>query len=110
MVSSPALDDAVNLQARQALNQFRDGEALNADLIAGAQAIEHPEITRYGTLLAWARHVGPLEAEAAHPGDLWRKRIPIAHDFFVRSDASQSLDVDRQEALSKMYRLDVQSA
>ena len=31
---------------------------LNAALIAAAQAVEHYEITRYGTLVAWARLLG----------------------------------------------------
>ena len=31
---------------------------LNAALIAAAQAVEHYEITRYGTLVAWARMLG----------------------------------------------------
>ena len=32
-------------------------------LIAAAQAVEHYEITRYGTLLAWAKQLGLSEAE-----------------------------------------------
>ncbi len=32
-------------------------------MIAAAQAIEHYEITRYGTLLAWAKQLGLSEAE-----------------------------------------------
>ncbi len=31
---------------------------LNAALIAAAQAVEHYEITRYGTLVAWAKALG----------------------------------------------------
>ncbi len=31
---------------------------LNAALIAAAQAVEHYEITRYGTLVAWAKLLG----------------------------------------------------
>jgi ferritin-like metal-binding protein YciE len=31
---------------------------LNAALIAAAQAVEHYEITRYGTLVAWAKLIG----------------------------------------------------
>lgn len=40
-------------EGQEVLDEFRDGEALDAGLIAAAQAIEHYEITRYGTLLAW---------------------------------------------------------
>ena len=44
-------------------SQFQGGEALDAGLIAAAQAVEHYEITRYGTLLAWAKQLGLSEAE-----------------------------------------------
>ena len=50
-------------EGQEVLDEFRDGEALDAGLIAAAQAIEHYEITRYGTLLAWAKQLGLSEAE-----------------------------------------------
>jgi len=43
--------------------QFSGGDALDTALIAGAQAVEHYEIARYGTLLACARHLGPSEVQ-----------------------------------------------
>jgi ferritin-like metal-binding protein YciE len=36
--------------------------ALNAGLIAAAQAVEHYEIARYGTLREWAKELGHTEA------------------------------------------------
>ena len=50
-------------EGQEVLEEFRDGEALDAGLIAAAQAVEHYEITRYGTLLAWAKQLGLSEAE-----------------------------------------------
>jgi ferritin-like metal-binding protein YciE len=50
-------------ESQTILQEFRDGEALDAGLIAAAQAVEHYEITRYGTLLAWAKQLGLAEAE-----------------------------------------------
>src|SRR4028119_279302 len=50
-------------EGQEILSEFREGEALDAGLIAAAQAIEHYEITRYGTLLAWAEQLGLSEAE-----------------------------------------------
>jgi ferritin-like metal-binding protein YciE len=50
-------------EGKEILQEFRDGEALDAGLIAAAQAVEHYEITRYGTLLAWAKQLGLTEAE-----------------------------------------------
>jgi ferritin-like metal-binding protein YciE len=50
-------------EGQEILQEFKDGEALDAGLIAAAQAVEHYEITRYGTLLAWAKQLGLTEAE-----------------------------------------------
>ncbi len=38
------------------------GKALGASLIAAAQAVEHYEIARYGTLRQWAKELGNQEA------------------------------------------------
>src|SRR3954447_22158207 len=50
-------------EGQEILEAFEGGEALDAGLIAAAQAVEHYEITRYGTLLAWAKQLGLSEAE-----------------------------------------------
>jgi ferritin-like metal-binding protein YciE len=44
------------------LAEFKGGEAAEAALIAVAQAIEHYEIARYGTLKAWAEQLDLAEA------------------------------------------------
>jgi ferritin-like metal-binding protein YciE len=36
------------------MEEFADGPALDAGLIAAAQAVEHYEIARYGALRSWA--------------------------------------------------------
>jgi ferritin-like metal-binding protein YciE len=41
-----------------------EDEVLDAGLVASAQAVEHYEMARYGTLLAWASEMG--HAEVAH--------------------------------------------
>src|SRR5205823_5490945 len=38
-------------------------EAAQSEELRAAQAVEHYEITRYGTLLAWAKQLGLSEAE-----------------------------------------------
>ena len=50
-------------EGEEVLEEFKGGDALDAGLIAAAQAVEHYEITRYGTLLAWAKQLGLSEAE-----------------------------------------------
>ena len=50
-------------EGEEVISEFSGGEALDAGLIAAAQAVEHYEITRYGTLLAWAKQLELSEAE-----------------------------------------------
>ena len=40
------------------MEAFKGAEALDAGLAASAQAVEHYEIARYGTLKTWARQLG----------------------------------------------------
>jgi len=44
------------------MEDYADSPALDAGLVASAQAVEHYEITRYGTLKAWAQQLGHKEA------------------------------------------------
>jgi len=41
-----------------------DEDVLDAALVAAAQAVEHYEITRYGTLIAWAEELGRSDCAA----------------------------------------------
>jgi ferritin-like metal-binding protein YciE len=49
-------------EAKDIMKEFKDSPALDAGLIASAQAVEHYEIARYGTLKAWAQEMGLEEA------------------------------------------------
>jgi ferritin-like metal-binding protein YciE len=49
-------------EGEEVMSEFAGGDALDAGLIAAAQAVEHYEISRYGTLLAWARQLDFSEA------------------------------------------------
>ena len=49
-------------EAREVIDDFKGAEALDAGLVASAQAVEHYEIARYGALKAWARRLGLDEA------------------------------------------------
>jgi ferritin-like metal-binding protein YciE len=40
------------------MEEFKGSAALDAGLISSAQAVEHYEIARYGTLIAWANQLG----------------------------------------------------
>jgi ferritin-like metal-binding protein YciE len=53
----PAIDGILD-EANDIASEVDDKMVLNAALIAAAQAVEHYEITRYGTLVAWAKLLG----------------------------------------------------
>ena len=45
-------------EAEDVAGEVADKTVLDAALIAAAQAVEHYEITRYGSLVAWAKQLG----------------------------------------------------
>ena len=56
-VDCPAIDGIIE-EANETAGDIADKEVLDAALLAAAQAVEHYEITRYGTLVAWAKQLG----------------------------------------------------
>jgi ferritin-like metal-binding protein YciE len=56
-VDCPAIDGIIE-EADDIAGEVDDKDVLNAALAAAAQAVEHYEITRYGTLIAWAKRLG----------------------------------------------------
>jgi ferritin-like metal-binding protein YciE len=57
--------DAINGildEGKEIMTEFKGSPALDAGLIAAAQAVEHYEISRYGTLKTWAEELGLTEA------------------------------------------------
>ena len=49
-------------EGKEVMAEFDDSPALDAGLLAGAQAVEHYEISRYGTLMTWANELGYKDA------------------------------------------------
>ena len=56
-VTCPAIDGIID-EAKEIASEVSDKNVLDAALLAAAQAVEHYEITRYGTLIAWAKQLG----------------------------------------------------
>ena len=56
-VNCPVIDGLVE-EAEEIMSDADDPEVLDAALLSAAQAVEHYEITRYGTLAAWAKQLG----------------------------------------------------
>ena len=49
-------------EAEEIMGEVDDPDTLDAAMVASAQAVEHYEITRYGTLVAWAKQLGHADA------------------------------------------------
>jgi ferritin-like metal-binding protein YciE len=45
-------------EGQEVMKEYKGKAALDAGLIAAAQAVEHYEISRYGTLKTWAQELG----------------------------------------------------
>ena len=56
----PAIDGIIK-EANEVAGEVADKSVLDAAIIASAQAVEHYEICRYGTLIAWAEELGHEE-------------------------------------------------
>jgi ferritin-like metal-binding protein YciE len=56
-VDCPAIDGIID-ESDEIAGEVADKKVLDAALIAAAQAVEHYEMTRYGTLIAWAQQLG----------------------------------------------------
>jgi ferritin-like metal-binding protein YciE len=53
----PAIDGIIK-EANEIAGECDDKSVLDAALVAAAQAVEHYEITRYGTMIAWSQELG----------------------------------------------------
>jgi len=49
-------------EGQEVMKEYKGTPALDAALLAAAQAVEHYEISRYGTLKTWAKELGLAEA------------------------------------------------
>ena len=62
-MNCPAIDGIIK-EANEVAGEVADKQVLDAALIAAAQAVEHYEMTRYGTLVAWAKQLGRSDCAA----------------------------------------------
>jgi ferritin-like metal-binding protein YciE len=56
-IDCPAIDGIVD-EADDVAGEVDNKQVMDAALVAAAQAVEHYEISRYGTLIAWAKQLG----------------------------------------------------
>lgn len=60
-IDCPAIDGILE-EANEVAGEVDTKPVLDAALIAAAQAVEHYEMTRYGTLISWAKQLGHVDA------------------------------------------------
>ena len=82
-------------EAKDIMKEFKDSPALDAGLIASAQAVEHYEISRYGTLKAWAEELGLEEAVGLLEETLQEEKKT---DQALNELALSSLNMEAQQA------------
>ena len=56
--------DGLLEEAEEVMSEIDDKSVLDAGIIAAGQAVEHYEIARYGTLIAWADQIGLGQAKS----------------------------------------------
>jgi ferritin-like metal-binding protein YciE len=49
-------------EGKEIMDEYKGSDALDAGMLAAAQAVEHYEISRYGTLKQWAQQLGMKDA------------------------------------------------
>ena len=54
--------DGILAEAKEVMEEIEDAEVRDAGILAAAQTVEHYEIARYGTLIAWADQLGMKQA------------------------------------------------
>ena len=54
--------EGILAEAKEQMSEIEDDSVLDAGMIGSAQAVEHYEITRYGSLIAWAKQLGRQDA------------------------------------------------
>jgi len=82
----PAIDGIIE-EGEEILDEYKDTAALDAGLVSSAQAVEHYEITRYGTLKRWATELG-LEDAAELLGQTLSEESATDEALTALADAS----------------------
>jgi ferritin-like metal-binding protein YciE len=59
----PAIDGLLE-EGEEVMGNIADSDVLDVAIIGAAQAVEHYEISRYGTLIAWAQQLGRRDCAA----------------------------------------------
>ena len=74
----PAIDGILE-EGSEILEDYKDSVSLDAGLVGAAQAVEHYEIARYGTLIAWATSLGRDDVVELLNANLEEEKAPTKH-------------------------------
>lgn len=90
----PAIDGLAE-EAGEIIEEAKDDTVRDAGMLAAAQAVEHYEISRYGTLAAWADKLGMTDA-----ADLLRETLQEEKDTDAKLSelALSEINVEADEA------------
>jgi len=88
-IDCPAIDGIIE-EADDVASEVEDKAVLDAALIAAAQAVEHYEMTRYGTLIAWAKQLGRPDCASVLQQNLEEEK---AADAKLTSIAERNVNV-----------------
>lgn len=83
--------EGILAEGDEIIEEYKDNPALDAGLLAAAQAVEHYEITRYGTLKRWANVLGLADAAALLDATL-KEESQTDEDLTAIADASVNAD------------------
>lgn len=97
----PAIDGIIE-EAEEVIKESKDDTIRDAAMLAAAQAVEHYEISRYGTLVAWAEkmemdHVMKLLQETLEEEKLTDKKLTELAESEINVEAEATEDEDNEE-------------
>lgn len=83
--------EGILAEGEEIIDEYKDTPALDAGLLAAAQAVEHYEITRYGTLKRWAMVLKLTDAVALLDETL-QEESQTDEDLTAIADATVNAD------------------
>jgi ferritin-like metal-binding protein YciE len=67
--------DGILREGEEVMKEYAGSPSLDAAMIAAAQAVEHYEMARYGTLMTWAKQLGHSDAIALLDETLQEEKV-----------------------------------
>jgi ferritin-like metal-binding protein YciE len=90
--------DGIIAEAKDVMDEVEDDLVRDAGMLAAAQTVEHYEIARYGTLIAWAQQMGMKDAQKLLQQNLEEEKRT---DQLLTKIAEQSLNKQAQQQAAK---------